>query len=67
VMDKGKIILDGEPRAVLGSQKARLLGVGIPKATRLYQIIEEENGLKTDKVPVTSEEITKLLREVLKT
>jgi energy-coupling factor transporter ATP-binding protein EcfA2 len=67
VMDKGKIILDGEPRKVLGSQRARLLGVGIPKATRLYQILEEENGLKTDKVPVTSEEITKLLREVLKT
>jgi len=67
VMDKGKIILDGEPRTVLGSQKARLLGVGIPKATRLYQILEEENGLKTDNVPVTSEEIVKLLREVLKT
>jgi energy-coupling factor transporter ATP-binding protein EcfA2 len=67
VMDKGKIVLDGGPRAVLGSQKARLLGVGIPKATRLYQILEEENELKTDSVPVTSEEITKLLREVLKT
>lgn len=67
VMDQGKVVLDGEPRTVLGSQKARLLGVGIPKATRLYQILEEENGLSANKVPVTTDEIVKFLREVLKT
>jgi len=67
VMDKGEIVLDGDPRTVLNSQKARLLGVGIPKATRLYQILKEENGLSTEKVPVTSDEIAVLLREVLKT
>lgn len=66
IMDEGKVVLDGEPRTVLGSQKARLLGVGIPKATRLYQILEEENGLSTDRTPVTSEEMIKLLQEVLK-
>jgi energy-coupling factor transporter ATPase len=67
VMDKGKVVLDGDPRTVLGSQEALLLGVGIPKATRLYQILKEENGLMKDKVPVTTEEIVELLREVLKT
>ena len=67
VMDKGEIVLDGDPRTVLNSQKARLLGVGIPKATRLYQILKEENGLSTEKVPVTADEIAVLLREVLKT
>jgi len=67
VMDKGEIVLDGEPRTVLGSQKARLLGVGIPKATRLYQILKEENGLSMNKAPVTSEEIVELLCKVLKT
>jgi len=66
VMDKGKIVLDGEPRTVLGSQKARLLGVGIPKATRLYQILKEENGLATNKVPVTTDELVELLQGVLK-
>jgi energy-coupling factor transporter ATPase len=66
VMDKGKVVLDGAPRAVLGSQKARLLGVGIPKATRLYQILREENKLSESEVPVTTKEVTRLLREVLK-
>lgn len=66
VMDKGKVVLDGDPRTVLGSHEALLLGVGIPKATRLYQILKEENGLMRGKVPVTTEEIVELLREVLK-
>lgn len=66
VMDKGKVVLDGEPREVLGSQDARLLGVGIPKATRLYQILREENGLSANETPVTTEEMVKLLRGALK-
>ena len=66
IMDKGKVVLDGDPRAVLGSQKARLLGVGIPKATRLYQILKEKNWFNASEVPVTTKEIVKLLREVLK-
>ncbi len=66
VMDKGSIVLDGAPRRVLSSKKARLLGVGIPKAIRLYQALKEENGLNAPNVPVTTEEIVKLLREVLK-
>lgn len=66
VMDKGKVVSDGDPRAVLGSQKARLLGVGIPKATRLYQILKEKNWFNASEVPVTTKEMVKLLREVLK-
>jgi energy-coupling factor transporter ATP-binding protein EcfA2 len=65
VMDHGRIALDGEPRAVLGSEKARLLGVGIPKATRLYQILHEERMLASDRVPLTTGDLTKLLRKVL--
>lgn len=67
VMDKGKIVLDGEPREVLGSQDARLLGVGIPKATRLFQLLEEKKAVNAENVPVTPEEIAGLLREALKT
>lgn len=65
VMDEGKVVLDGEPRGVFNSEKARLIGVGVPKATRLYQILGE-NGIRLGRVPVTSEEATSLLREVLK-
>ena len=62
VMDEGKIVLDGEPRQVFTSEKARLIGVGIPKATRLYQILRE-NGVKLSKVPINSEEASQLLRK----
>lgn len=65
VMDKGKIVLDGEPREVLSSQKARLLGVGVPKAIRLYQILEGENSSGSVQVPLTPEEMVDFLRGVL--
>jgi len=65
VMDEGKVVLDGEPRRVFNSEEARLIGVGIPKATRLYQILKDDNGIRLGKVPVNSEEAAQLLREVL--
>ena len=67
VMDKGTVVLDGDPREVLGSQDARLLGVGTPKATRLYQLLQDEYGLETSRVPLTPEETTDFLRESLQT
>lgn len=66
IMDEGKIILDGKPREVFNSQTARLIGVGIPKATRLWQMLVED-GICLETTPVNSEEAAKLLREVLKT
>ncbi len=66
IMDRGEIALDGEPRSILNSQEARLLGIGIPKATRLYQILKEENGISMPKAPITPEEFTRTLQEVLK-
>ena len=64
VMDESRVVLDGEPRQVFNSEKARLIGVGIPKATRLYQILRE-NGVKLGKVPINSEEASQLLRRIL--
>ena len=64
VMDEGKVVLDGEPREVFNSDSARLIGVGIPKATRLYQILKE-SGVSLKNVPVNSEEASQLLREIL--
>ncbi len=66
VMDKGKIALDGKPRKVLNSDETRMLGVGIPKATRLYQLLDEEEALHSRQVPVTADEMGKLVRGALR-
>jgi len=65
VMDGGRVVLDGEPREVFNSETARLLGVGIPKATRLSQFLEK-SGVHLGRVPVTSEEASHVLKEVLR-
>lgn len=66
VMDDGKIVLEGEPREILSSEEARLIGVGIPKATRLYQILQKDEIKLGNAVPLSSDEMAALLREVLK-
>lgn len=65
VMDKGKVALTGTPRDIFTSEKARLIGIGIPKATKLYQHLKKA-GVDLKAVPVTPEEAATLLREVLK-
>lgn len=65
IMDEKTIVLDGKPREVFDSESARLIGVGIPKATRLWQMLRQ-NGIRLDGAPVNSEEAIQLLRGVLK-
>lgn len=65
VMDKGNVALAGTPRDIFTSEKARLIGVGIPKVTKLYQHLKK-NGLVLRNVPVTTQDIVNLLREILK-
>ena len=65
VMNEGKIELDGKPREVFNSERARLIGVGIPKAMRLCQLLEE-NGICSSGSLITSDEASKFLRSVLK-
>jgi energy-coupling factor transporter ATPase len=64
IMDEGRVMLDGKPREIFKLDKARLMGIGVPKSTRLYQILEK-NGMRLGKVPITSEEATQILKEVL--
>lgn len=64
VMNNGEIALAGTPREVFTSKEAKLIGIGIPKATKLYQHLKQ-NGVDLKTVPVTPEEAAKLLREVL--
>lgn len=64
IMERGKIILDGDPRIILNSEEARLVGVGIPKPTRLYQVLKKELNL-TAIIPLSSEEMATILKEIL--
>jgi len=66
IMDDGKIILDGEPRKILSSEQARLIGVGIPKPTRLYQILRKDGVNLSNTIPLSSDEMAAILREALK-
>jgi energy-coupling factor transporter ATPase len=65
VMDKGTVILDGAPHEVFASESAWLIGVGIPKAARLWQLLKQ-NGIRLQGVPVNSDEAIRMLRGVLK-
>jgi energy-coupling factor transporter ATPase len=67
VMDQGKVLLDGEPRRILESEETRLIGVGIPKATRLYQLLTKDGVNLGNTVPVSSEEMANLLKKALAT
>ncbi len=66
VMDEGKIFFEGDPRDILNSEQTRLIGVGIPKATLLYQMLKKD-GLNLNKTtPLASEELADQLLEALK-
>ena len=65
VMDQGKILLDGDPHEILRSEEARLVGVGIPKATRLYQMLLKDGVKLGDVVPLSSDEMAALIKEGL--
>lgn len=65
VMDRGTVRLEGDPREILSSEETKLMGVGIPKATLLYQMLKKE-GLKLgDKTPLSSEELADEIMEGL--
>lgn len=67
IIDEGKVVLDGQPRKILSSEEARLIGVGIPKATRLYQILQKDERMKLgNTTPLCSDEMATILEEILK-
>jgi energy-coupling factor transporter ATPase len=66
IMDEGKVVQDGETHEILRSEEARLIGIGIPKATRLYQILRKSGIDLGDKIPLSSDEMAKLLEEAIK-
>ncbi len=65
IMENGKIRSDGSPREILSSENTRLVGVGIPKATLLHQMLLKD-GMKLSHVtPLSSDEMITLLSEAL--
>lgn len=65
VMNEGRVVLDGDPREVLQSEETRLIGVGIPKATLLYQVLRKSGMKLGGRLPLDSEEMVATLKEVL--
>jgi len=66
IMDEGKVRFDGETREILGNDETRLIGVGIPKATLLYEMLKKEGVNIEGVIPLSSDELAKMLREAMK-
>jgi len=62
VMDGGKVVLDGPPSEVYGD-KARLIGIGLPKVTTLFHMLRRE-GIPLVTNPITVEQASAELRKV---
>jgi energy-coupling factor transporter ATP-binding protein EcfA2 len=65
IIDQGRVYSDGETREVLDNEKTRLVGVGIPKATLLHQMLLKEGMKFNSLTPLSSDEMVKLLLEAL--
>jgi energy-coupling factor transporter ATP-binding protein EcfA2 len=65
IMDEGKIRFDGATRVVLSNEEPRLIGVGIPKATLLYEMLRKDGAKLGNNTPLASEELAKMLSEAL--
>jgi energy-coupling factor transporter ATP-binding protein EcfA2 len=65
VMDEGKVCSDGETREILSTEEARLIGVGIPKATLLHKMLIKEGMSLGSVTPLSSDEMSRQLLEAL--
>jgi energy-coupling factor transport system ATP-binding protein len=63
IMDEGKICSDGETRRILSAEETRLIGVGIPKATLLHQMLVKEGIRLSGMTPLSSDEMAKQILE----
>ena len=67
VMNEGKVVSDGDPHDILQTEETRLIGVGIPKATLLYEMLQKAGVKLGNTLPLSSEEMATMLKEALKT
>jgi energy-coupling factor transport system ATP-binding protein len=66
IMDQGKVRFDGETREVLSNEETRLIGVGIPKATLLYEMLKKDGANLGSVTPLSSEELAKTVQEAMR-
>jgi len=66
IMDEGKVRSDGETRQILSNEETRLIGVGIPKATLLYEMLGKEGMNLGGVTPLSPDEMAKLLLEAFR-
>jgi energy-coupling factor transporter ATPase len=66
IMNEGNVVSDGDPHEILQSEETRLIGVGIPKATRLCQMLRKAGVKLGNTLPLSSEEMATTLKEALK-
>ncbi len=63
IMDDGRIVLDGPPSQVYGEQ-ARLIGIGLPKVTSLFNLLDKD-GIRFPRIPISADEAATELRKML--
>ena len=63
VMDEGKIIADGNPRAVLSNGDITSIGAGVPPIVRIVQRLRD-NGVNVDNIPLTVKEGRSMLKNI---
>lgn len=65
VLDEGRIVADGNPRAVLSNCDIAKIGVGVPPIVRMVQRLRSD-GFNVDGVPLTVKEGRSMLKEVFR-
>lgn len=65
VLDKGRIVADGNARAVLANGDITKIGVGVPPIVRMVQRLRSD-GFNVDGVPLTVKEGRSILKEIFK-
>jgi energy-coupling factor transporter ATPase len=66
IMDQGKVRFDGKTQDVLSNEETRLIGVGIPKATLLYEMLQRDGANLNGNTPLSSEELAKQVLEAMR-
>lgn len=65
VLDEGRIVAHGNPRAVLSDGDIASLGAGVPPIVRIVQRLRG-NGVNVDGIPLTVKEGRSMLKEVFR-
>jgi energy-coupling factor transporter ATP-binding protein EcfA2 len=63
VMNKGSIVLDGEPKKVLPEKEALLVGISVPVTVRLHTLLSEE-GVNLGSLTLSADDLAKTINGI---